>query len=400
MRRRSFLICVALAACGVEEARELPEVQNEVVEVVQTPEPVEAPDWPIFRGTRGLEGIAQGNLPDSPELLWTYEADGAVTSSPVIAGGRVYFGSDDAKLHCADARSGEPLWTFTTQDMIEAPPTVVDGTVYIGSNDFFLYAIDAESGELRWKYETGDKILGGANYVQTEAGLCIVVGSYDASLYGLNAANGELLWQYATENYVNGTPAIDGDRTCFGGCDAILHVVSVSTGERLAAIELGPDSHVAGSAAIEDGRAYFGHYGNQFVCIDLQTEQVVWHYDSPRFAFFSSPAIGDDRVVFGGRDKQLHCAAKSDGEPIWTFKTGRKVDGSPVICGDRVVFGSGDGRLYILDLESGEERWSYDIGKALIASPAVVGGRIYIGSNDSKLYVFGERESGQEPGSE
>jgi len=350
-------------------------------------------DWPLFRGTRGLLGVAPGALPEEPELLWTFETAGAVTSSPVIADGRVYFGSDDAKLHCVDAATGEALWAFATEDMIEAPPMVVDGSVYIGSNDFFLYALDAASGELRWKFETGDKILGGANHVQTEAGLCIVVCSYDASLYGIDAKSGKQLWQYVTDNYVNGTPAVDGERTCFGGCDAVLHVVSVQTGKRLAAIDLGADSHVAGSAAIEDGRAYFGHYGNQFVCIDLATQKEVWHYDSPRFAFFSSPAIGADRVVFGGRDKQLHCVAKSDGAPIWTFKTGRKVDGSPVICGDEVVFGSGDGRLYILGLEDGKARWSHDIGKALISSPAVADGKIFIGCNDSKLYVFGDRRA-------
>ncbi|MFT7485207.1 MAG: outer membrane protein assembly factor BamB [Candidatus Paceibacteria bacterium] len=358
-------------------------------ELVAAAETATATDWPLFRGTRGLGGVAAGNLPDKPQLLWTFEAEGAITSSPVVADGRVYFGSDDAKLYCLDAESGESLWSYTTQDMLEAPPTVVDGTVYIGSNDFFFYAVDAVTGDLRWKYETGDKIMGGANYLQTEKGLCIVVGSYDTSLYGFDAATGEKLWEYSTNNYVNGTPAIEDDLTCFGGCDAILHVVSVSTGEGIAAIELGAESHVAGSAAIEDGRAYFGHYGNQFVCVDLQSQEVVWHYDNPRFAFFSSPALSGDRLVFGGRDKQLHCVKKADGTPIWTFATGRKIDSSPVICGEEVVFGSGDGRLYILDLETGNERWSYDVGKALIASPAVASGKIYIGCNDSKLYVFG-----------
>lgn len=374
----------ALAACGQEPQA------NDQAPAARAEAPATA--WPIFRGTRGLSGVAAGSLPEAPELLWTFEAGGAITSSPVIAGGRVYFGSDDYKLYCLDALSGEALWSFPTEDMIEAPPTVVEETVYIGSNDFFFYAINAATGEQRWKVETGDKILGAANSLETDEGLCIVVGSYDSSLYGFDAATGKERWKYTTDNYINGTPAIDGDLTCFGGCDAILHVVSVSTGERFAAIDLGPESHVAGSAAIEDGRAYFGHYGNQFICLDLVTGETLWHYDNPRHAFFSSPALSEDRVVFGGRDKLLHCVAKEDGAPLWTFRTGRKVDSSPVICGEEVVFGSGDGRLYILDLASGEERWSYDIGKALISSPAVASGKIYIGCNDSKLYVFGTPE--------
>ena len=112
-------------------------------------------------------------------------------------------------------------------------------------------------------------------------------------------------------------------------------------------------------------------------------------------AFFSSPSIGSDRVVFGGRDKALHCARRSDGEPLWKFKTRRKVDSSPVICGDAVVFGSADGRLYIVSLADGEERWTFDIGQSVVSSPAVVDGRIYVGANDGRLYAFGEASDGK-----
>ncbi len=347
-------------------------------------------DWPIFRGDPALSGVAAGTLPDALELLWTYAAGGAITSSPVVANGAVVFGADDMKVHCVDARTGQGRWTYTTEDIIEAPPLLVDGGVYIGSSDMNVYALDAATGAHRWTFETNDKILGGANYQRTDDGLLIVVGSYDSNLYGLDAATGAKLWAYETDNYVNGTPAIGDGRAVFGGCDAVLHVVSTATGEGLGRVELGPESHVAGSVALAEGRAYFGHYGNQFVCVDLEKREVVWSYDSPRHAFFSSPAIGADRVIFGGRDRQLHCVKKDTGEELWSFATRRKVDGSPILVGDKVVFGSGDGRVFVLAAKDGKELWSYDIGKAVIASPAVVDGRVYIGANDGLLYAFGK----------
>ncbi len=346
-------------------------------------------DWPIFRGDPNLSGIAATTLPDDLDLLWTYEAGGAITSSPVIADGLVYFGSDDQAMHCASAATGEPVWKFATDDLVEAPAIVAEGMVFFGSNDTFFYALDAKTGELRWKAATLDKILGGANLVRVGDKVIVVVGSYDANLYGFDAKTGDKLWVYETDNYVNGTPAIHDGRAIFGGCDAILHVVDVTTGKRATAVEIGAECHIAGSAAFVDGRAYFGHYGNQFVCVDVAKGEVVWSYDSPRQAFFSSPAVTADRVVFGGRDRYLHCARRSDGEPLWKFKTRRKVDSSPVVAGDAVVFGSGDGRMYILALEDGKERWSYDIGEPILSSPAVVDGRVYIGANDGQLYCFG-----------
>lgn len=350
----------------------------------------ETPHWPFFRGDPALTGVASCTLPDEIGLVWSFAAGGAVTSSPVVAEGRVHFGSDDGKLYALDFETGALLWAFETQDIIEAPPLVLEGTVFVGSSDYFLYALDAATGELRWKTETDDRVLGSANWFAGEDGRArIVVGSYDTNLYCFDAASGERVWTYKTDNYVNGTPAILGDRIVFGGCDSALHVVSAASGEGLSRIELGAECYVAGSVALKDGKVYFGHYGNAFVCVDLETGAPDWVITDPRHPFFSSPALGADKVVFGGRDKALHCADQASGEELWAFKTRRKVDGSPVIAGDRVVFGSGDGRIYVLALESGEELWSYDLGDSVFTSPAVTAGRFLFGCNDGSVYAFG-----------
>ena len=382
MRFEALLLAgLVLAPSGVDDS------------VTSDATPAASTDWSIFRGSPSLHGIAQGRIPAQPELLWTFEAEGPIASSPVVADGRVFFGSDDAKVRAVDAKTGEELWAFETQDIVEAPPLVAGGLVFIGGHDFFLYAIDAKTGELRWKKELDDKLLGSANWFRgAEGKLRIVVGCYDTHLYCFDAESGDEVWRYKTDNYVNGTPAVAGDRIVFGGCDAGLHVVSASTGEKLTKIELGDACHVAGSVAIVDGRVYLGHYGNAFDCVDIESGEVLWSFQNPRHAFFSSPSVTEDRVVFGGRDRKLHCVNKDTGEELWAFKTRRKVDGSPVVCGDRVVFGSADGRLYILDLADGKELWNFEAGRSILASPAVHDGRIYIGANDGRLYAFGPAE--------
>jgi outer membrane protein assembly factor BamB len=217
----------------------------------------------------------------------------------------------------------------------------------------------------------------------------VVVGCYDTKLYCLDARSGAKLWEYATDNYVNGTPAVDGGRVVFGGCDAVLHVVDGASGAALARIELGEACHVAGSIALGAGRAYLGHYGNAFVCVDLESRAILWQVTDPDQAFFSSPALAPERVVFGGRNKRVHCVQRATGALLWTFATRRKVDSSPAIAGGKVVVGSGDGRLYVLALADGAELWSYEVGRSISSSPAVAGGRILIGSDDGQIYCFG-----------
>ena len=67
-----------------------------------------------------------------------FAAEGAIVSSPVIADGRVFVGSDDGNLYAVDFATGAKLWSFATEDIIEAPPLLLAGTVYVGSSDFFF----------------------------------------------------------------------------------------------------------------------------------------------------------------------------------------------------------------------------------------------------------------------
>ncbi|MHC4921058.1 MAG: outer membrane protein assembly factor BamB family protein [Planctomycetota bacterium] len=392
---RPGVVCALLLVAGCEDGGAQPEQPRQDE---PTSKPTSSPasqkgvahDWPLYRGNPALEGVAPGALGKDFELAWSFATGDAILSSPVVANGTVYIGSSDQSVYAVDIANGKKTWSFPTDDIVDAPPLVLDGRVYIGSADAFFYALDAKDGGLVWKFETGDKIVGAANYARLADGsLRILVGSHDNNLYCFDAG-GKKLWAYETGNFVNAAAAIYGDRAVFGGCDAVLHVVSIKTGKKLEQVELGPGCHVANAGAIVDKRAYIGHYGNEFLCVDLVTNEVVWAYPS-RKAFFSSPAIAKDRLVFGGRDRQLHCVARSDGGPIWTFPTRRKIDSSPVICGDKVVFGSGDGRLYIVNLSDGKEVFQYEIGRPVFSSPAVVGGMIFVGASDNRLYAFRPR---------
>lgn len=349
-----------------------------------------APAWPMFRGDRGQTGVASGSLTVPLELRWSFEATAAIVSSPVVAGGLAFIGSDDGFLYAVQLSDGSLAWKFETEDAVEAPPMVLEGVVYVGSSDYRFYAIDAATGAERWRFETDEKVLSGANWFETPGGeRRLVFGSYDNFLYCLDAARGNLVWKYETGNYVNGTPAVDGGRIVFGGCDSYVHVVDAASGQAIRKIELGPECFVAGSVGLAGGAAYFGHYGNAFECRDLESGAKRWSYANERQAFFSAPAISADRVWFGGRDRQVHCVDRATGEPVWTFPTRRQVDSSPVLCDGKVVVGSGDGLLYVLDAATGSVLWSYDLGKSIVSSPAVVNGMVLIGCNDGRLYAFG-----------
>ena len=65
-----------------------------------------AADWPQFRNTPTLTGVASSPLPATLRLLWTYDAGAAVESSAAIVDGVVYVGVVDRRA--ARARCWRP----------------------------------------------------------------------------------------------------------------------------------------------------------------------------------------------------------------------------------------------------------------------------------------------------
>src|SRR5262245_33063162 len=209
--------------------------------------PVANSTWPMFRGGPALLGVASCRVPDKLGLLWNFKTGGPVKSSAAIAQGRVFIGSNDGNVYALNFADGKKVWAFKTGGAVESSPLFLDGKVFVGSNDAWLYSLDADSGKLLWKYETGDKILGAPNWVKSpltptlspsdgERGTNsarVLVGSYDFKLHCMDAASGKAVWTYESGNYINGSPAVADGQTAFGGCDALLHVISLANGQQV-----------------------------------------------------------------------------------------------------------------------------------------------------------------------
>jgi len=128
---------------------------------------------------------------DNGDLRWDVELKPA--SAPVVAGDRVFVGSDDRSLHAVDARTGETDWTFPTGAPVGSAPAVDGALAYVGGRDGIVYAIDAGTGTERWRFpgaageEFGSPVVAaGVAYVAAQTG----------RLYALDAATGRLLWKH------------------------------------------------------------------------------------------------------------------------------------------------------------------------------------------------------------
>ena len=73
------------------------------------------------------------------KLVWTFATRARVESSPAIAGGRVFVGSNDGRFYVLSLNNGTKLWEFDTGAPLSASPAIANGRIVIGSQDGRLY---------------------------------------------------------------------------------------------------------------------------------------------------------------------------------------------------------------------------------------------------------------------
>ena len=354
-------------------------------------------NWKSFRGNPQLTGVADTQLPDNPQLLWTFQVGDIIESTAAVVDGTAYVGALDGILYAIDAQTGEKKWTYQANMHIKASPAVSNGVVYFGDGDGVFHAVDIRTHQMKWQFRTEGEIISSANIV----GDRVLFGSYDGFLYCLNRENGERFWKLETEGYVHGTPGVwtqtageSSDPTnhvILTGCDSYLRVIDIDDGTQTQQVDLG--AYVGASPAISQNRVYCGTYGTEILGIALDTGEIMWRYRHPKrqFPFFASAAITENSVIIGGRDKMVHALSLNTGEPVWTYTAKSSIESSAVIVGTRAFVGTTRGLFIALDITTGELIWEFPTGSSIVASPSISDGRIYIGTEDGILYCFGEK---------
>lgn len=348
-------------------------------------------DWPVFRGTPEMAGVADAKLPEQLQVIWSFKTGNTIDSAPVVAGDSVYVASADKHLYALELGSGKQRWKVSLESPLKASPGVHDGRVYAGNSDGKLYALDAGTGKVLWTFETAGEITAGVNFHNGN----VLLGSHDSTLYCLNP-EGRKLWEFAIDGPVNGSPAVVGDRVLVAGCDSLLHAVDAATGKSLGNVDLG--GQAGATAAAAGGSVYVGTMANQVLAINWKSMKKEWTFEAARRQqpFYSSAAVTDSLVILGSRDKRLYALDRATGRERWSHLADGAIDASPLVASGRVFFSCQEfeGRLIVLDLRNGKKLQTVELDSPVTGSPAAAADSILVGTETGTLYRLGAKREG------
>jgi outer membrane protein assembly factor BamB len=332
------------------------------------------------------EQLASPVVPDELSIRWEYKTKEAIEASPAVADGRVFVADVMGTVTAIDQDKGIKLWSKDLGSGFVASPAVHGDMLVIGDFDGNLYAMDVTDGSLKWKQATDGEINGAASFYKDT----VLATSQDGNLYCYLIADGTLKWKYETGDQIRCSPAIAGNRTFLGGCDAKLHIVDLDAGT--AACDPLPLGGPTGSTpAVQGDQVFVPIMDGTVYAFDWKVQKQTWMYEDKETQqeYRNSPAATDEVVILSSARKQVDALSVKTGQRLWRHTLRRRADASPVIAGEDVFVAGTDGRLIRLSSKDGtKEKWSFEIRGSFVAGPVIAGQRLFIADDKGVVRCF------------
>jgi outer membrane protein assembly factor BamB len=319
----------------------------------------------------------------------TYTTGDVIFSSPAVANGYVYVGSQDHTLYQLNASNvSQLIANYTTGDVILSSPAVANGYVYVGSYDGNLYQLNASNVSQKIaNYSIANDSI--ENYFESSPAIAngyVYVGNHDHNLYQLNASNvSELIANYTAGGFFS--PAVANGYVYAGDYDNTLYQLNASNVSQL--ITSYPiENSIRSSPAVANGYVYVGGDVNTLYQLNASNvSELIANYTTGSY-ILSSPAVANGYVYVGSQDHTLYqLNASNVSQKISNYTTEGWVDSSPAIANGYVYVGSWDRNLYQLNASNVSQLIAnYTAGNVIFSSPAVANGYVYFGSADNKTY--------------
>ena len=266
---------------------------------------------------------------DSGAKLWEFQTGSHTESSPCIAASKVYCGAGDDGLYCLDAATSKEVWHFSGFH-VDAGPVVADGRVFFGSGvgDIYketaLFCLDAATKQVLWRINTElpawatPTVRGPHVYFGIGNGRMNESDSNPAgALLCVDVTTGAEVWRYPVGDGVLGRPMADGNFVYFGSRDGNLYCLHRDKGHLAWKHPLGAPIVAApavarcnfcGARTSVFAVASDGNGLARLVCLGANEGQIAWSFDVAAYArapadLWSSPALvisPDSRRIYVG----------------------------------------------------------------------------------------------------
>lgn len=364
--------------------------------------------WPRFGfdESNSLHNVADSTI--TPEnvadltVTWRRD-DSAVTATPIVVGGAVYYGDWSGVVRSVDLRDGQTLWESEVSDAaISSTAAVTEDFVIVGDLAGQLHALSREDGSPVWSTSVssaGASLFGSPTVFEdsvliamTDSELVPDDPTFDAAFVAVELADGSERWRLNTKPDPDSPYWVSMWSTA--SYDATRSVVYVGTGSTNQVGSGGPGSpseRAPVDLPLSDGVLALDHSTGEVIWF----AQVVANDDRRDFDVGAGPNLltvdGRDVVGAGAKSGEYVLLDRDTGDELWRamLTEGSALGGimsTAATDGQKIYVasndGGGPGSVFALAAATGEVVWERPFGSPIIGSMSLANGVIFRGAFD------------------
>lgn len=326
-----------------------------------------ANNWPGLATDTEHAYLAAGNFVyavdvNSGKEVWRYppEADNKLLfyANPVLtADGQLLIGSTGTEhpFISLDPATGKENWAekFTkSKGGWVASPLVLNDTIYAPNADGFLYMIDMNGKEAADPIE-----LGGALWsAPSTDGTLLYITSLDHYLHVIDTAGNELNEPVDLGGAAPSTATIGSDGVYVGSfASTVEFIKSNGSHEAIATTE----NWIWGSPLLDGETLYYADLDGKVFSQDLATGSQNWDAVQPDGPIVASLLAVGDQIYVATEDGTL-LALDRDGKIVWEKTVGGKIYTTPVISGDLILVAPYQAEFVLAAYDAaGKQSWTF-----------------------------------------
>lgn len=278
-------------------------------------------------------------------------------------------------------------WHYNATSAIEKSMVAVDGVLYFTTLDGRLYALEIESGK-----KIGNmKINVAGTQAFQDASLILALRYGDETLFKYNLKSAKYDWKIDAGDIASEPLVLDGNiivTALYNHIDAY----DSKNGTRIWQTKT-PDQ-IRSSPALKNDRIVFGCDDGFVYAVAKRTGTILWKFKTGA-SVQATPVIGDTIVYVGSLDKRFYAMSLNDGKLLWTFQAGGQLFEAAALDHEFIIFGATDSQLHCLDRWTGKEIWTFEAKSVISTSPLICQDKVFFGSLDNFYYAV-DLKSGKE----